>query len=235
MSNIILNSFIKEAIKTESVDLNSIVPRLIDKRTIRLLHAALGLSTEANEFLDAMKKWIFYGKELDLVNLKEELGDSNWYQAIAMDELGTNYEEILTTVIKKLRSRYKLDNGEKGFTENAAVDRDLITERVILELLVHQAEFGTDDGLVKILCQPKPGEYIVTSKTHILNCQKCISLLNQEYPLSKGLTWKEIKEKIEAEGVKDEDLVAYIDIDSFSSINAIKSRDDEKGEWCISD
>lgn len=131
----ILDSFIKEAIKTESVNFAEIVNRLTDIRTIRLLHAAMGLSTEANEFLDALKKFIFYGKELDVINLKEELGDSNWYQAIAMDELGTNYEEVLSKVIKKLRARYKLDNGEKGFTENAAVSRDLNKEREVLELV----------------------------------------------------------------------------------------------------
>lgn len=133
MPNSIVDSFIKEAIKTESVNFVEIAKRLGDKRIIRLLHAAMGLSTEANEFLDAMKKFIFYGQELDLVNITEELGDSNWYQAIAMDELGTNYEEILALVIKKLRARYKVEKGESTFTERAAVIRNLEVERQILE------------------------------------------------------------------------------------------------------
>lgn len=51
----------------------------------RLLHAAIGLCTESGELLDAYKKHIFYGKPLDHVNIKEELGDICWYMAIVCD------------------------------------------------------------------------------------------------------------------------------------------------------
>jgi NTP pyrophosphatase (non-canonical NTP hydrolase) len=47
-----------------------------------LLHCVMGLSTEANELLDALKKSIFYGRELDVRNLKEEMGDIEYYMAI---------------------------------------------------------------------------------------------------------------------------------------------------------
>lgn len=45
-------------------------------------------------------------------------------------------------------------------------------------------------------------------------------------------TWKQIKEEIEAEGVKDEDQIAYIDIDGYMIIICTK---EDNGGWCISD
>ena len=94
----------------------------------RLLHAGMGIATEAGEFLDALKKSIFYGKELDRVNLKEELGDLLWYIAIAMDELGTDFEREMERNIEKLRARYP-----EKFTKEKALERDLEKEREILE------------------------------------------------------------------------------------------------------
>ena len=64
--------YIKDAVKTESTNFKSMDERLSKDGLKRLLHAGMGLSTEAGEFLDALKKHIFYGKELDRVNLAEE-------------------------------------------------------------------------------------------------------------------------------------------------------------------
>lgn len=44
-----------------------------------LLHATLGMITEPAEALDAFKRAIFYGRDLDVVNLLEEIGDAIWY------------------------------------------------------------------------------------------------------------------------------------------------------------
>ena len=43
------------------------------------LHMAIGASTETNELLDTFKKKLAYGKEMDLVNIKEEIFDTFWY------------------------------------------------------------------------------------------------------------------------------------------------------------
>lgn len=120
--------YIKDAIRTESTDFASMNERLTNNGTKRLMHAAFGLSTEAGEFLDAMKKHVFYGKDLDRVNLREELGDLFWYIAIACDELNVEFEPIMQRNIEKLKARY----GEK-FTEEAAENRNLNKEREILE------------------------------------------------------------------------------------------------------
>jgi NTP pyrophosphatase (non-canonical NTP hydrolase) len=95
---------------------------------IRILHAAIGISTEAGEILDVMKKKIFYGKPIDRVNLLEEFGDVCWYIAVALRELESSFEEIMEANIKKLEKRFP-----EKFTNEKALERDLKTERQTLE------------------------------------------------------------------------------------------------------
>lgn len=120
--------YIKNAIKTESRDFDAIGTRLQEVENQRLLHAGIGLATEAGEFLDALKKHVFYGKDLDKVNLREEMGDIFWYCAIIADQLDVDFSEVMERNITKLKARY----GDK-FTEEKANARDLATERKILE------------------------------------------------------------------------------------------------------
>ena len=120
--------YVKNAIKTESRDFDAIGERMKTVENQRLLHAGIGLATEAGEFLDALKKHVFYGKELDRVNLREEMGDIFWYCAIIADQLDVQFSEVMERNITKLKARY----GEK-FSEDKAVTRDLNTERQILE------------------------------------------------------------------------------------------------------
>lgn len=120
--------YVSNAVKTESRDFEAIGKRLSEVQNQRLLHAGIGLATEAGEFLDALKKHVFYGKDLDTVNLQEEMGDVFWYCALIADELGVDFADVMQTNIDKLKARY----GEK-FTEDGAINRDLATERGILE------------------------------------------------------------------------------------------------------
>ncbi|MFK8137311.1 MAG: nucleoside triphosphate pyrophosphohydrolase family protein [Bdellovibrionales bacterium] len=120
--------YVQNATRTESRDFDAIAKRMSEVRNQRLLHAGIGLATEGGEFLDALKKHVFYGKELDTVNLAEEMGDIFWYCAIISDELGVDFDAVMKTNIDKLKARY----GDK-FTEEAAENRDLNTERKILE------------------------------------------------------------------------------------------------------
>ncbi len=120
--------YINNAIKTESRDFTAIGGRLQSVENQRLLHGGIGLATEAGEFLDALKKHVFYGKELDKVNLREEMGDIFWYCAIIADQLDVDFADVMERNITKLKARY----GEK-FSETKANTRDLDTERQILE------------------------------------------------------------------------------------------------------
>jgi hypothetical protein len=128
-------TYLAKALETEAGDMEAITKRLADPQIIRLLHCLVGMSTEANEALSMLKAYIFYGRELDLVNLVEEFGDSNWFQAIGIDVLRwlgvkISREIIDEKNIKKLhRGRFK----EAIFTEEAANNRDLERERELLE------------------------------------------------------------------------------------------------------
>ena len=121
------SDYLKAALRTESNDFEAISER-VDSQKIRLLHAAMGMQTEAAEFTDMLKKHIFYGKPLDEVNLKEELFDMTWYMAIALDVLGYSFEDGFQTNIDKLKARYP-----EKFTEDRAENRNLEKEREILE------------------------------------------------------------------------------------------------------
>lgn len=113
---------------TDRKDYTDVQLRLSTAENARLFHFFVGIATESGELLDAIKKSIVYGKPLDKVNLKEELGDVMWYVARACATLGVTLEEVMETNIKKLAARYP-----DGFTEHAALVRNLDTERQILE------------------------------------------------------------------------------------------------------
>ena len=116
-----MKDYIQQALKFESHGFN-----FHDDK--RLLHVAMGLVTESGEFIDALKKSIYYGKELDRVNLKEELGDILWYVAVACDALGTDFETEMKRNIEKLQTRY-----DERYDESKATNRNLNLEREILE------------------------------------------------------------------------------------------------------
>jgi len=93
----------------------------------KLLHGAIGLATETGELVQALIYSKFEGKELDKVNVKEELGDFCWYLAIFLRELDLDLHDVMQVNIDKLKARY----GDK-FSEEKANNRDLETERDIL-------------------------------------------------------------------------------------------------------
>lgn len=71
-----------------------------------VLNGCLGLSGEAGETLDMIKKWVFHEKELDVEHFKKELGDVMWYMAMICHSMGFDLDEILQMNIEKLRARY---------------------------------------------------------------------------------------------------------------------------------
>jgi len=64
-------------------------------------HAAYGIVTEVGELFDAYKRHLFYGTELDLVNLMEEIGDVYWYVAIMARALELDLAELDNIEIEK--------------------------------------------------------------------------------------------------------------------------------------
>ena len=77
--------------------------------TERLLTAAVGMSAEAGEFTEVVKKMIFQGKpvnEENLFHLKRELGDIMWYVSQACIGLDISLEEVIQMNFEKLSARY---------------------------------------------------------------------------------------------------------------------------------
>ncbi len=85
-----------------------------------LVNAALGLTGEAGELANAIKKWQFHGHELDEENVIEELGDIMWYVALACRELDITIDDVLNANINKLRRRYP-----QGFTYTDSINREI--------------------------------------------------------------------------------------------------------------
>lgn len=84
-----------------------------------LVHASMGISGEAGELLDAIKKHAIYDKDLDVPNVIEELGDLEFYMEQLRQRLGITREETLMHNYNKLRKRYE---GFK-YTDEAAHKR----------------------------------------------------------------------------------------------------------------
>jgi len=95
---------------------------------IELWHASIGMLTEAIELNQAIWAWIIGQEQLDVVNVAEEIGDSRFYEAMFLRKLGLSPSVIMENNINKLKSRYP-----GGFSDHAALNRDIDTERKILE------------------------------------------------------------------------------------------------------
>ena len=93
-----------------------------------LLHAVLGIFTEAAELMEHYCAVLKGETPLDEVNMVEEVGDLLWYCAIIWRATNSLPSETMGTNIAKLRTRFP-----DKFTEEAAKQRDLFAERKVLE------------------------------------------------------------------------------------------------------
>lgn len=71
-----------------------------------LWHMGTLLAGEAGEALDAIKKHVIYGKELDFENVIEELGDVEFALSGIRSALGIDRDLVLATNHFKLSKRY---------------------------------------------------------------------------------------------------------------------------------
>ena len=87
----------------------------------RLLTAAVGMSAEAGEFTEVVKKIVFQGKEPteeNIFHLKRELGDIMWYVMQACIGMNVSLEEIVEMNVEKLLARYPEGAFDVYFSEN---------------------------------------------------------------------------------------------------------------------
>lgn len=95
----------------------------------RDMHAVIGLISEIGEVCDAVLDHVYRGRDLDTVNIGEECGDLCWYVNLLATCQGVTLDSVLSTNINKLtKKRFK-----NGYSDEAAVSRDLVEEREALE------------------------------------------------------------------------------------------------------
>ena len=106
--------FVRQTTSPASSDFAQLLARLTeletqDADTPRLLTAAFGMSAEAGEFTEIVKKIFLQGKPYNADNvehLKIELGDILWYAAQACMALDVSFEDVMERNYLKLSARY---------------------------------------------------------------------------------------------------------------------------------
>lgn len=92
-----------------------------------LIHASLGIASEAGEVADTVKKVVAYGRTLDIDHVAEELGDIAWFMTLMMKTTGLTWSEIFTRNIAKLEARYP-----NGFALENSINRNLDAEKAAM-------------------------------------------------------------------------------------------------------
>lgn len=98
--NVICDTTIKEYI--EFVKSMKIYP---EKHAI--IYPALGISGEAGEVAEKVKKWLRGDKELNKEEVVKELGDIMWYITSLADDLGYSLQDVVDLNVLKLKDRTK--------------------------------------------------------------------------------------------------------------------------------
>lgn len=119
--NLDYSAFVKRLAKPGAEILATLTPEKVD-----LWHMATGVSTEAGELLDAVKKHVIYNKDIDVENIIEEIGDELFYLYGMMNSLKLTLAQTIEANKVKLMERYK-----KGYSDKAAQDREDKAEKPI--------------------------------------------------------------------------------------------------------
>jgi NTP pyrophosphatase (non-canonical NTP hydrolase) len=118
--------FVRQTTSPASSNFASLLARLTELETQdadvpRLMTAAYGLTAEAGEFTEVVKKIFLQGKpytEENVFHMKRELGDICWYLAQACMALDTNFNEVLQMNYEKLSARYPEGTFDVHYSEN---------------------------------------------------------------------------------------------------------------------
>lgn len=85
----------------------------------QVLECALGLSGEAGEFADLIKKEIFHKHSVPQITKKKELGDVAYYLTTMCTLTGVSLSDVIDMNVNKLNERYP-----NGFESERSINRD---------------------------------------------------------------------------------------------------------------
>lgn len=83
------------------------------------INCALGITGEAGEVADLVKKYIFQGHDLDKEHFVKELGDVLWYISLGASAAGYTLSEVMSLNVEKLMARYP-----DGFEVSRSTNRE---------------------------------------------------------------------------------------------------------------
>lgn len=119
--------FVAQVTSKPSTDLNVLIDRLQELQDLganvpQLVTASHGLSAEAGEFTEIVKKILWQGKPYNEDNIRHmliELSDVTFYLQMACSALGFTLDEVRQMNFEKLSARYP----EGTFTVNRSENR----------------------------------------------------------------------------------------------------------------
>ena len=106
--------FVRQTTSPASSEYQKLVERLNElegqcANVPRLMTAAFGISAEAGELVEIIKKIFLQGKpytEENIIHMKKEAGDILWYMSQLCIALDTTFEELMEINYQKLSARY---------------------------------------------------------------------------------------------------------------------------------
>jgi NTP pyrophosphatase (non-canonical NTP hydrolase) len=129
----------------------------------QLDNAARGMAGDVGEVNTCVQQALEYGKLLDLVNLKEELGDVLWRIVQACNAVGFTLEEVMQANISKLAIRYP-DKYTDHLADEANRNREAERQAITVPQLGEPYPVGhTNDG--GVIVEPMSPTRTVMSQT----------------------------------------------------------------------
>lgn len=144
---------------------------------IQVLHSVTGLAGEVGELAGAVERWLWYNQQLDVANIKEELGDCFWYIAELCNALGFSMEQVMEANIAKLRKRFPdkySDDLAKEENRNRVEEMDAVKEQT------GQGWSEPKEDVVSNLPLPITPPDFEYHKPVKLKCSYCSSLFFQD-------------------------------------------------------
>jgi NTP pyrophosphatase (non-canonical NTP hydrolase) len=89
--------YVKNVLITEAREMITLQERFSQIDNIRLLHAAMGLSSELAEIQTMVDSSVPETGGIDVVNLKEEMGDLLWYMGVIVDVMKFDPDEVFAS------------------------------------------------------------------------------------------------------------------------------------------
>lgn len=100
-------------------------PKTLENQQDTLMNAVLGLSGEAGEVADLIKKHLFHDQELDLEKLDKEVGDAQFYIALYAIARNRQLADIAQMNVDKLTAR-AAEHGGKAWRPKVNETGDIV-------------------------------------------------------------------------------------------------------------